>query len=221
MSTKPRLASVLLALCCLAAALGGCLPQAAPPLSKEERMAKEKAEMLLPFAKPHSFEPAGQGYKIVFPGRPKPPQFRDIMHDGSVWSYDEQRLGMVNFLVVRTVKQKFYEDQGPRQQLDWKLRHLEDEPLLKLRADPARTRRTERFFSFDGKHEAVEVNIEYEIKQPDDSYFGARLRRRWIIVTQEDVFDVEVDGNKEFVASPLADAFFASFKLCPKRLAAQ
>src|SRR6185369_11155008 len=75
MSTKPRLASVLLALCCLAAALGGCLPQAAPPLSKEERMAKEKAEMLLPFAKPHSFEPAGQGYKIVFPGRPKPPQF--------------------------------------------------------------------------------------------------------------------------------------------------
>ena len=52
----------------LAAGIVGCQTQAAPPpLTKAERLAKEKADLLSPFAKPHPFEPAGEGYKVVFP----------------------------------------------------------------------------------------------------------------------------------------------------------
>jgi len=204
------------ALVCLAASVGCQTQAAAPPLTKAERLAKEKAELLRPFDKPHPFEPADQGYKVVFPGKPKPPQFRDIMHDGSVWSYDERRLGMVDFLVVRTAKQKFYEDQGPRQHLDWKLAHLQNESLLKLRAVPAKTRVTQRFFKYLGLYDAVDVMIEYEISHDDDDYHGERLRRRWIIVTERDVFDVQVDGTKDLVNSHLADEFFASFELRPR-----
>ena len=66
--------------------------------------------------------------------------------------------------------------QGPRQHLDWRLSHLEDESLLKLRTVQGKTRITPRFFKFAGKCEAVEVTIEYEIAAGDDWYMGEPAR---------------------------------------------
>lgn len=207
------------------------LPANPKPPSKEERVRQkaekkvwDEANLLRPFAKPYPFEGKQEGYRVLFPGKPTVPQFRDIMDAGTTWFYDEERLGTVSFMVIWDPRDK---RQAPgvrprtdRDELDWhKHWFLEDIENRTNSQDPRWFQR-QRYFMFRDQYEAAEVNTLFHFAS-DDDYFGPQLCRRWFIVTEDDVYRVHVEGNAEVVSSQLADDFFNSFELRPKVRAAR
>jgi hypothetical protein len=199
--------------------LRGRWPQPEPRLTPAEQLAKEKAGLLRPFDSPHPFEPEGEGYRIIFPGRPTTPQFRDIMHDGSTWVYEaKERLGPAHFSVERTKKRPFYEPSTDRRHIEWSMGHYrkwwEDQAT---RPDRANTVITERYTKFAGRYEAAELVVRYEITKSDYlARIGRHRCRHWYIVTADDIYEVHAEGTEDFITSPLVDAFFRSFDLVPK-----
>jgi hypothetical protein len=182
--------------------------------AKAEKKSLEQAALLRPFAKPHPFEAAQEGYKVTFPGKPTTPPYHVITREGTTWSYEEERLGRLLFVVTWDKKQKFMPGQTDRELLDWSKKHYQKE-MQRLHGDDRRWFEKHGYFKFQNQHEAAVVIDYYHIKT-DDDYYGQQMCRRWFILVGEDLYSLTVEGNADIVRSKLADDFFNSFELRPK-----
>jgi hypothetical protein len=191
--------------------------QGNPAQQLADKKAKEQAELLRPFKEPHPFDASKEGYHVIFPGKPSPPQFRVINRWGTTWSYQENRLGNLVFTVYWDQRQKSEKPMSDRDYLAWQMAGYQKGLNKRVGIEDQRRVWTERYFKFKDKYEAAEVANGYHFVAQDD-YYGPQLCRHWFIVTSDDLYQLEAEGNAEVVSSHFADDFFHSFELRPKFL---
>jgi hypothetical protein len=181
---------------------------------KAKKKIEEQANLLRPFAKPYPFEAKREGYKVVFPGKPTTPLYREITREGTTWYYEEERLGRVVFSAIWDKVQPFMEGGSDRRRLDWSKKHYQKE-MERLHGDNKGWIQIDRYFLYQNKYEAAEVTDYYHFNS-DDDYYGQQMCRRLFILKGLDLYQLEVEGNAEIVSSKLAGDFFNSFELRPQ-----
>jgi hypothetical protein len=196
------------------------LPKAQKPdpqmiaAQKANKKIEQQANLFKPFAKPHLFEDAESGYKIVFPGPPHQPQFYYINRNGTTWYYEEERLGKLRFSMDWDKIQMPYDPQ-PEAQLLASRRKYYQEHMEKRHGEQKGWMEKVRDFNFQNRCLACEV-VDYYHFNADDDYYGQQMCRNVMIINGLDLYQISVEGNAEVVNSKLADDFFRSFELIPK-----
>jgi hypothetical protein len=181
---------------------------------KAKKKIEEQANLLKPFAKPHLFEHAENGYKIVFPGRPHMPQFYYIDRHGTTWYCEEERLGKLRFSMDWDKIQMPYDRQTQAQLLASHRKYYQEQ-MEKRHGEQKGWIEKVRDFRYQNQYEACEVVDHYHFNS-DDDYYGQQMCRNLMIINDLDFYQISVEGNAEVVSSKLADDFFGSFQMIPK-----